>query len=244
LEIIAKKPSILAQSHNGYFVNGYKFHTQKYGKGLVTSNCGVCVRGETYNSEESDYYGLVDEVLELQYDCNEHQTVVLFKCTWFDNKDGVVVHKNKLVDVKPTSRLQSDDPFILASQAEQVFYTPYPAMTSDTKNVWAVVKTKARHIYEVSATEAEVSNDVNTEAHVFFQINERFQLPDKVTRSERLDRVINTSTEDQMTDRAEEHEDDDDDDVDIDDTDDDDDDDDDDEMDHSEHSLDEDEHDC
>ncbi|KAK9076396.1 hypothetical protein SSX86_004730 [Deinandra increscens subsp. villosa] len=61
LEILARKPSIFAKSHNGYFVNGYKFHTQKYGKGLVTSNCGVCVRGETYNAEESDYYGLLDE---------------------------------------------------------------------------------------------------------------------------------------------------------------------------------------
>ncbi|XP_076924835.1 uncharacterized protein LOC143587421 [Bidens hawaiensis] len=52
LEILATTPSKFAQSHNGYFVNGYKFHTQKYAKGLVTSNCGVCVRGETYTTEE------------------------------------------------------------------------------------------------------------------------------------------------------------------------------------------------
>ncbi|XP_076885340.1 uncharacterized protein LOC143534832 [Bidens hawaiensis] len=103
LKVLATEPSIYAQSHNGYFVNGYKFHTQHYGKGLVTSNCGVCVRGETYNAEESDYYGLLDEILELQYDSNMPQTVVLFKCTWFDNKNGVLVHKNNMVDVKHKS---------------------------------------------------------------------------------------------------------------------------------------------
>ncbi|XP_076939329.1 uncharacterized protein LOC143607978 [Bidens hawaiensis] len=173
LEILARKPSIFVKSYNGYFVNGYKFHTQKYGKGLMTSNCGVCVRGETYNDEASDYYGLVDEVLELQYDCNGPHIAVLFKCTWFDNKDGVVVQKNKLVDVKHKSRLKSYDPYILASQAEQVFYTSYPAVTSDTKDLWAVVKTKARHVYEVSTPETEVLNGENMEANVPFHINER-----------------------------------------------------------------------
>ncbi|XP_052623718.1 uncharacterized protein LOC111889087 [Lactuca sativa] len=102
LEVIATKPSIHAYFHNGYFVNGYKFHTQQYGEGRATKNFGVCVRGETYNAEqESDYYGILQEILEIEYYSSGPSTVVLFNCIWFDNKDGVIVNKNKLVDVKP-----------------------------------------------------------------------------------------------------------------------------------------------
>nr|KAJ0212303.1 hypothetical protein LSAT_V11C400204920 [Lactuca sativa] len=125
LDILASKPSKNAISHKGYFVNGYKFHTRDYGETLTTCNYGVCVRGEMYNSEESDYYRLVDEILELKYFGRGRSTIVMFKCTWFDNENGVVVNKNNMVDVKPKSRLQTNDPFCLASQAEQVFYVPY-----------------------------------------------------------------------------------------------------------------------
>ncbi|KAL4558827.1 hypothetical protein LXL04_037030 [Taraxacum kok-saghyz] len=150
LEILARKPSRNVKSYKGYFVNGYKYHTQEYGKGHVTSNSGVCVRRETYNAQESDYYGILDEILELEYCGNEHSIALMFKCVWFDNNQGVVVNKNKLVDIKHKSRLQTDDPFIMASQAEQVFYTSYPGVNKETKNLWAVVKVKPRGIYEVA----------------------------------------------------------------------------------------------
>ncbi|XP_052620388.1 uncharacterized protein LOC128126575 [Lactuca sativa] len=81
LEPLANGPSNNARSYNGYFVNGYKFHTQEYGKGRATNNYGLCVRGEIYNGEESDYYGLLDEILEIDYYGIGRSTVVLFKCT-------------------------------------------------------------------------------------------------------------------------------------------------------------------
>ncbi|KAD3068862.1 hypothetical protein E3N88_36742 [Mikania micrantha] len=40
LLILANGPSKFVQSLNGYFVNGYKFHTRKYGEERVTSNHG------------------------------------------------------------------------------------------------------------------------------------------------------------------------------------------------------------
>nr|KAJ0196411.1 hypothetical protein LSAT_V11C700384790 [Lactuca sativa] len=186
LEPLANGPSNNARSYNGYFVNGYKFHTQEYGKGRATNNYGLCVRGEIYNGEESDYYGLLDEILEIDYYGIGCSTVVLFKCTWFDNIRGVVVNKNKLVDVKPTSRIQTNDPFCLASQAEQVFYTPYPAVTDELKDLWAVVKTKPRGVYEVTEAETEVALDGSTESNGVFHLDERFELPNEVNVSERL----------------------------------------------------------
>nr|KAJ0227495.1 hypothetical protein LSAT_V11C100010710 [Lactuca sativa] len=85
LEPLANGPSQDARSYNDYFVNGYNFHTQEYGKGRETNNYRLCMRGEMYNGEESDYYGLLDEILEIDYYGIGRSTAVLFKCTWFDN---------------------------------------------------------------------------------------------------------------------------------------------------------------
>ncbi|GJS44948.1 transposase, Ptta/En/Spm [Tanacetum coccineum] len=124
------------ESHKGYFVNGYKFHTLKHGDGRVTHNSGVCVKGSTYNEFESDYYGLLVEVLELNYhDSNGRCVVVLFKCDWFEPIQGVRVNrKHNLVDMKYKSKGCQNDPFILTSQVEQVYYAPYPSMTKDLKD--------------------------------------------------------------------------------------------------------------
>ena len=106
--------------------------------------------GKMYNTENSDYYGLVDEILEIQYFGIEPSIVVLFKCTWFDNINGLVINKYNLVDMKHASRLQTNDPFYFASKAEQVFFTPYPAVKNETKDLWVVVKTKLRGVFEVT----------------------------------------------------------------------------------------------
>lgn len=157
------------------------------------------MRGEIYNGEESDYYGLLDEILEIDYYGIGRSTVVLFKCTWFDNIRGVVVNKNKLVDVKPTSRIQTNDPFCLASQAEQVFYTPYPAVTDELKDLWAVVKTKPRGVYEVTEAEMEVALGGSTESNGVFHLDERFELPNEVNVSERLSLASNRTNFEQIS---------------------------------------------
>lgn len=174
LKVLAQWPLRQVLSHKGYYVNGYKFHTRKHGDGRVTSNSGVCVKGSCYGDSECDYYGQLDEVIEVEYVGVERCVVVLFKCTWFDSMQGVRVdRKHDLVDVKYKSTLSTDDPFVLASQAVQVFYAPYPSMTKDLKHWWAVVKTKPRAIYEVAQSVDEVVNEDNVEAEQFFQETER-----------------------------------------------------------------------
>ena len=51
--------------YNGYFVNGYVFHTKEYGHGRKTYNNGFCVKGSTSSELELDYYSRLDEVVEL-----------------------------------------------------------------------------------------------------------------------------------------------------------------------------------
>ena len=65
--------------YNEYFVNGNVFHTEEYGHGRKTYNSGVCVKGSTSRELEVDYYGRLEEVVELQYHSKQN-IVFLFKC--------------------------------------------------------------------------------------------------------------------------------------------------------------------
>jgi hypothetical protein len=46
-------------------------YIEEYGQGRKTYNSGVCVKGPTSNEFEVDYYGKLEEVIELQHH-NEH----------------------------------------------------------------------------------------------------------------------------------------------------------------------------
>ncbi|XP_058002326.1 uncharacterized protein LOC131179487 [Hevea brasiliensis] len=116
---IAQGPGRTVQSYKGYFVNGFKFHTHDYGRDRKTLNSGVWVKGSCYNEYESDYYNLLNEVLQLEY-FGVGNNIILFKCEWFDTNKGIRVHpQNGHIEIHPKSRLASNDPFILALQAQQ-----------------------------------------------------------------------------------------------------------------------------
>ena len=78
---IAFLPHQRAKCYQGYFVNGFKFHTVEHGESRATMNSGVWVLGDTSGNDAMDYYGMLEEVLELDY---FGDTVVLFKCQWYD----------------------------------------------------------------------------------------------------------------------------------------------------------------
>ena len=67
LSSLSLGPERKVKCYNEYFVNGYVFHTEEYGHGRKTYNNGVCVKGSTYSELEVDYYGRLEEVVELQY---------------------------------------------------------------------------------------------------------------------------------------------------------------------------------
>nr|GEU45261.1 transposase, Ptta/En/Spm [Tanacetum cinerariifolium] len=64
---LARGPLRYAWSYKGYFVNGFKFNTEKYIEGQVRHNNGVCVKGACYNETKCDFYGLLEEVIEVAY---------------------------------------------------------------------------------------------------------------------------------------------------------------------------------
>ena len=137
-----------------YFVNGYKFHTESHGSMRSTSNSGVCIEGTNFSETESDYYGKLIEILQLEYPRLPIKRTILFKCNWFDPtvNVGMKVHKQYfLVDVNLKRKLSKDEPFILAMQAAQIYYIPYPSLRKDKSDWLVVYKFKARPVIDVPA---------------------------------------------------------------------------------------------
>ncbi|KAL0282112.1 UNVERIFIED_CONTAM: hypothetical protein Sangu_2970100 [Sesamum angustifolium] len=146
---LANGPSSRVSCYKGYFVNGFKFHTVEYGQSKATTNYGVCVLGSTYSECEVDYNGLLEEVVELEYYGLGH-AVTLFKCHWYDNSDiGLKRHRSGLVEINRKLKLSTNDPFILASQAHQVYFTSFPSTKRERRDWWAVCKVKATGKFKV-----------------------------------------------------------------------------------------------
>ena len=62
-----------------YHVNGYKFYTTKWRSRKKTDNIAVCVMRDTGDGE-SDWHGVVNEILELEYLGEPLKRIVLFVC--------------------------------------------------------------------------------------------------------------------------------------------------------------------
>ena len=92
LQSLAWGPSKKATTCPGYFINGYNFHVVTPSMEKATMNSGVCVQGT--NSEDTciDFYGLLEDVVQLEYHGSRWNRVVLFESTWFDPINGTKVH--------------------------------------------------------------------------------------------------------------------------------------------------------
>jgi hypothetical protein len=67
LSLQSLDPERKVKCYNRYFINGYVFHTEEYRHGRKTYNNDVCIKGLTSSKFEVDYYGRLEEVIELQY---------------------------------------------------------------------------------------------------------------------------------------------------------------------------------
>ncbi|VFQ69349.1 unnamed protein product [Cuscuta campestris] len=140
LHELSRGPLLRARSYSGCFSNGFRFHTHSYGKTKSVANWGILAKGD-----QVDYYGKIDDIVELTYLGKERNySITLFKGTWFDPTYGVRYNKaSGVTDVKWNSRLNPpDEPFLLASLAQQVFYLEYPH--SSLRSWRAVIITKPR----------------------------------------------------------------------------------------------------
>ncbi|KAL0455877.1 UNVERIFIED_CONTAM: hypothetical protein Slati_0926900 [Sesamum latifolium] len=144
-------PSAEVMSVPCYFVNGYNFQTERHNTGKSTMNCGVCVKSSSYTDEDNDFYGIIEEIIQLTYPLILDLHIILFKCRWVDPVRGMKVNpRYHLVDVNFKKLYQKDESFILAQQVVQVYFTQYLSLKRDKADWFAVAKVKARRVVDES----------------------------------------------------------------------------------------------
>ena len=170
LKHLAFGPKRKVNTYPIHFVNGYKFNTKEYGAQKLTNNTGVFVKGsDDPNNHIHDFYGVLTQILQLTYFIRPADEVLLFKCNWFSNVPGsaINVHPNyNLIEIKHTFRYQQYDPFVLAKQALQVCYTPYPSLKRNKVDWSAVFKTKARFTFDGKNIPKEQAYQADIEENV------------------------------------------------------------------------------
>ncbi|KAJ8764170.1 hypothetical protein K2173_005090 [Erythroxylum novogranatense] len=153
---LAKGPLRTVHSYPVYFVNGYKYHIESHGHTMSSMNSGVSIQGELM-----DYYGKIIEILEVEYPALPIKRCVIFKCDWYDPTPNVgtkVHNRYNVVEINFRRRLRQFEPFILAMQARQVCYVPFPSLRRDKADWLAVCKVKPKGVFE-SHTNIEERND-------------------------------------------------------------------------------------
>ena len=112
---LARGPSRVVSTYPGYFANGFRFHTKKHASTRTTDSSGVCVLGKTFGNVEEDYYGILDEIIELNYKSATIKRIIIFNCSWFDtsNCGGTRIHsQTRLVDVNRNKTMRTKDRYI------------------------------------------------------------------------------------------------------------------------------------
>ncbi|GJR59179.1 hypothetical protein Tco_1501341 [Tanacetum coccineum] len=151
IQILSRGPLNSVNSYSGCMVNGYKLHTQTREENRTYQNSGVVVRGD-HGSSMIDYFGILQEVLEVVY-LGGNKRVLAFKCEWFkvDNANGQQVDKESgSTSVNTSRKWYVDQPYILASQAKQVFYVPDLKLG---RNWYVVESNDPRTLYNVPVDE-------------------------------------------------------------------------------------------
>jgi hypothetical protein len=128
-------------SYGCYDVNGYRFRSkehERYKSGLATVNTGVCVSCVDDDNKETEYDGVMKDIIKVKWAGRLQLEMVLFDCDWFDpTPTGTRRTENLgLVEIKHAARLSVFEPFVLASQVKQVYYLPYACQRSDLKEWW------------------------------------------------------------------------------------------------------------
>lgn len=145
-------PLPIVRKYNACIANGFRFFTREVECRRVTQNSGVVLSAQTSSFSSSKdknpihaeiiYYGFINEIVELDYygECK----ILLFKCDWIDVNRGIK-NERKFTLVNPSCRLKTTDPFVLASQVQQVWYVEDPKESG-----WYVVrKTKPRDFFDM-----------------------------------------------------------------------------------------------
>jgi len=162
---LSQGPDDRARVFNRCFINGFLFRTVSAETSLITQNSGVLVKGDE-STGNMDWYGVIKKIISLQFTGGKE--VMMFQCDWFDvpaptKNKGKGYNKDQygIIDIDTTRLRYSDDPYILATQAEQVFYVKH----TKKSNWCSIVRMKPRNLFsmpESASVEEEAEIDVDS----------------------------------------------------------------------------------
>ncbi|WMV41418.1 hypothetical protein MTR67_034803 [Solanum verrucosum] len=163
---VALGPQSEVLAMNKYCVNGFKFQTEEVSRNKKTNNSGVYIQGDVDGTGQTiEYYGVIQEIIEVRYLGWPNKKIVLFRCEWFDlsHRGTKVDHQHNIIEVKHTRKYRSYDHFIIAQHAKQMYYASYPLHVAYQNDVAIVqqqvdieLETTLQHPQHILE---EVSND-------------------------------------------------------------------------------------
>ncbi|XP_074327759.1 uncharacterized protein LOC141665675 [Apium graveolens] len=155
LSSLARGPHRAAKQFTGYIVNGFRFHTKQRDSRCTTQNSGVFLTALTTSFAtvkdknpvvgEVGYYGAIEDIIEVDY--WGALAVVIFRCCWYQKEKDC----HGLTRVNFNKLYEKDDPFVLATQVQQVFYVEDPT----EKNVHFIIKKFPKDQY------SDVEDEIN-----------------------------------------------------------------------------------
>uniref|UniRef100_A0A803NJS8 DUF4218 domain-containing protein n=1 Tax=Cannabis sativa TaxID=3483 RepID=A0A803NJS8_CANSA len=128
------------------------FVTEKRDINHRTQNSGIGVPG----IGATNFYGVLEDIIEMSY--LRGYNVLLFKCKWYDTRNRNIQEDGNFTSVFVRDLWCQDDPFILASQAQMVFYTNDDKNGSDCR---LAHKVSHRNIWNVPNINVDAQEDEN-----------------------------------------------------------------------------------
>lgn len=139
-------------------MNGHRFHTddvkrKTQNSGVMYEAFSMCRASAKDTRHEADivsFYGVIKEIILIDYHMFQ---VPLFRCSWANKGNGVKVEDGfTLVNLHQNQASYLNDPFILPSQAKQIFYS----RDDDCSPWYVVMRAPPRGYHELETEVASV----------------------------------------------------------------------------------------
>jgi hypothetical protein len=94
---------VKVRSYGCYDINGFRFHSTTFEAPCplaATTNSGVVAREINVEGRETNYYGIINKILEFSFARNKELKVVSFDCVWFDSNNETRQNEFGMVEVK------------------------------------------------------------------------------------------------------------------------------------------------
>jgi hypothetical protein len=114
--------------YSRYDINRYRFWITKLEVSpplIATTNSGVVTIDKDATGHVTNYYGILQNIVEYTFGGTKELRVVFFQYDWFDPINDTRVDDFGMVEVKHKSCYLGSN-LLLAHQAQQLYYLSYP----------------------------------------------------------------------------------------------------------------------